>query len=69
MDGLKAVDGLPKGVEQAAECRFAHWDRDGLAGIDGLHSARQAVGRTESQAADPVVADMLFDLENESLPV
>ena len=37
----------------------------GAAGVDNLDAARQAVGRVHGDATDPVVAQVLLDLDHE----
>ena len=55
------VDGLAEKVEYTAEAFFADRDRDRTFGIDRVHTLDKAVGRTHSNTAYNIIADLLGD--------
>ena len=66
-DLFEIVQRLAKRVEEPAEGGVTHGNGDGVACVNGVNAADQAFGRTESQTAHPVVADMLLDLKHKTL--
>ena len=63
--GAHAVDRLPDDVQDAAEGPLAHRDLDRDPETHGFHPPGQAVGRMHGHAADLVLPDMLFDLDDD----
>ncbi len=64
---FEIVERLAQRVEEPAECGVAHGNGDRLAGVNCVHAANQALRRSESKAAHPVVADVLFDFKDKTL--
>ena len=69
LDLFEVVQRLAKRVEEPAERGVAHGNGDGLAGVNGVNAAHEALSRAEREAAHPVVADVLLDLKNQTLVV
>ena len=69
LDLLQVVQRLPKAVEQAPEGSLTHGYGDGLPRILDVDAADQALGGAQRQTPDPVVPDVLFHLEDQSLAV
>ncbi len=59
------VDRLSEHVEDAAERFGADRNRDRLTEIDHLHAALQAVGRLHRNRSNPVLSQMLLDLDDD----
>src|SRR6266540_816855 len=59
---LLVVDRLADDDPKATECLVAHGNRDRIARVDDIHSARKAVGGIHRHSADTIVSEMLLDL-------
>ncbi len=64
-DRAALVDRLADHVHDPAQGLGTDGDHDGLARVDRVHAADQAVGRVHRDAADDVVAQVLGDLDDE----
>jgi hypothetical protein len=64
-NGLTFVDRLAEHVEEAAESRLPHRDRDRPAGVDDVDAARDPVGGVHRDRSDPVVAQVLLHLRDQ----
>ena len=65
----RVVERLAEQVKDAAKAGVADGDGDGAAGVDGLHTAGQSVGRAHGDAANHAAADLLFHLGGDRLAV
>gem|GEM_PF-6133299 len=65
LDRAEAVDRLADDVHDPAQDFGPDGDRDRAARVDRFHPPGQAFGRVHGHAADGVLADVLFDLDND----
>jgi hypothetical protein len=65
-DRAAFVHGIPGDVEHAAHDAVADRHGDGPAGVGHFIAALEAVGGGHGDGADPVVAEVLLDFEDES---
>src|SRR5262249_52259408 len=61
-DRPAAVDDIAEQVEYAAQRLHSHWHLHRLAGVDGVGTAHEAVGRTQGDTAHAAAADVLLHL-------
>ena len=64
LDFFEAVERLAERVEEPAKGGVAHRNRDGIACVNYVNATHKALGRAEREAANPVVADVLLNLEH-----
>ena len=67
--GPRLSSGVPGDVEKSSQRFRPYWHRHLLAQIVGINAAGQAVCCAQGQAADPVVADVLLDFEDQPFTV
>ena len=65
-DRPQLVDRLADDVHDPAERAFAHGHFDRSAEALRLHAPGQALGRVHGNTANPVLADMLFDFDDDA---
>ena len=63
------VDRLAEQIENPPQSLLAHGNRDRAAGVDGVHSAHEAVRGLHRHASYDVVAEHLRDLDGQRLPL
>jgi hypothetical protein len=67
LHGALAVDRPAEHVEDAPERGLADRDADRRAGVRHVEPAREAVGRRHRDGANPIVAEVLLDLDHQGV--